>query len=189
MTVSAPGLVGLGPSSLHSMRAALERTLGEQAAAVLQEVGYASGPEVYRAFADWLRDRANVSDPAELDASFLGQMLSEFFESIGWGAVTLQRLGDAALALDAVKWAEAGGDTAASVPSCHFSSGMLSAFMNQLADDLVAVMQVECLTCRDERCRFLIGSPATLQSVFEAMTSGQDYGSVLYRTPASKNGA
>ncbi len=40
-------------------------------------------------------------------------------------------------------------------------------------------MQVECLTCGDERCRFLVGSPATLQQVFEAMTEGRHYSELL----------
>jgi hypothetical protein len=36
-------------------------------------------------------------------------------------------------------------------------------------------MEVECRSCNDARCRFLAGSPQTLQAVFDAMTSGKDY--------------
>lgn len=173
------GLVSLGPASLRTLRAALERSLGEQAASVLQETGYASGPEVYQAFASWLQTRANVADPADLDATFLGQMLSEFFEATGWGNVVLEQIGDGAFALDTADWAEAKSDTAALVPSCHFTTGMLAAFMTELAGEIVAVMQVECLTCGGERCRFLIGSGATLQQVFEAINRGESYTDVL----------
>ncbi len=180
------GLIGLGPASLHTLRAALERSLGEHAAPLLQETGYASGPEVYQAFASWLRTRANVADPADLDATFLGQMMSEFFEATGWGPVMLGQLGGGALALDTADWAEAKGDTTALAPSCHFTTGMLAAFMTELAGEIVAVMQVECLTCGGELCRFLMGSGATLQQVFEAMSRGENYGDVLAGASAGR---
>jgi predicted hydrocarbon binding protein len=176
-------LVCLGKGVLHTLRDALERTLGDQAAPVLQEVGYTSGPEVYRAFTAWLRTRADVPDPSDLDAAFLGAMLSEFFHEAGWGTLTIERLGHAALAIDTVEWAEARPGAAAPAPSCHLTTGLLSAFMTELAGDVMAVMQVECLTCGDDRCRFLVGSPATLQQVFEAMTEGHHYSELLTSTP------
>jgi hypothetical protein len=40
-------------------------------------------------------------------------------------------------------------------------------------------MQVECLTCGDDRCRFLAGSPAALQRVFDAMMQGRPYSELL----------
>ena len=172
-------LVGLGPASLHTLRGALERSLGEHAASLLQETGCASGPEVYQAFAAWLQTRANVADPADLDKTFLAQMMSEFFEATGWGDVELEHLGDTVLALDTSGWAEANSDTTALAPSCHFTTGMLAAFMTELAGDAVAVMEVECLTCGGERCRFLMGSAATLHKVFEAIVRGENYGDVL----------
>ena len=177
-------LVGLGPASLRTLRVGLERAVGEHAASLLQEIGYASGPEVYQTFASWLQTRANVADPADLDATFLGPMMSEFFEAIGWGNLVLEQLDDGALALDTVDWAEAKGDTGALVPSCHFTTGMFSAFMTELAGEIVAVMQVECLTCGNERCRFLVGSAATLQQLFEAMTRGENYSDVLVAVSA-----
>ncbi len=179
------GLISLGPAGLRSLRAALERSVGEQAAPLLQEAGYAAGPEVYQAFASWLRTRANVTDPADLDAAFLGEMVSEFFQSTGWGAVKLEQLGEGALALDTLEWAEAGTDSGASAPSCHFTTGMLAAFMTELAGEVVAVMQVQCLTCGHDRCRFLMGSSATLHLVFEALTRGESYEDLLAGTAVS----
>lgn len=178
-----PKLVCLGQGVLHALREALERTLGDQAAQVLQEIGYASGPEVYQAFAAWLQTQADVPNPSDLDASFLGEMLSAFFSGSGWGTLTIERLGQAALAIDTVEWAEARAGAAAAAPSCHLTTGLLSAFMTELAGDVMAVMQVECLTCGDDRCRFLVGSPATLQQVFEAMTEGHHYSQLLTSTP------
>ena len=176
-------LVCLGQAALPSLRESLERTLGDQAAPLMQEVGYASGPEIFQSFKSWLSIRTNVSDPGELDASFLSSMMSDFFEEKGWGAVTIEQLGASTLAIDATQWAEAGSETTAVVPSCHLTTGLLAAFMTELAEDAVAVMQVECLTCGDDRCRFLAGSSATLQRVFDAMTQGRHY-SELLTTPS-----
>ena len=173
------GLVSLSPATLSFLRASLDRLLGGEAAPLLQEAGHASGPTVYSAFRSWLRERTDISDPPDLDSTFLGPMLSDFFEHLGWGAVTVEQLGPAALAIDAAQWAEAGDETAASVPSCHLTTGLLAAFMTELAGDVMAVMQVECLTCGDARCRFLAGSPTTLQQVFEAMMVGQSYAEFL----------
>jgi predicted hydrocarbon binding protein len=172
-------LVCIGPAALRSLRESLERTLGDQAAPLLQEVGYAAGPEFYQSFKSWLETRANIADPAELDASFLGPMVSEFFEHTGWGTLTIEPLGDATLAIDTTDWIEAGGETAAAAPSCHLTTGLLASFFTELAADVVAVMQVECMTCGDDRCRFLAGAPAILQRVFDAMTQGKHYTELL----------
>ncbi len=172
-------LVCLGPAALVSLRESLARTLGDQAAPLMQEVGYASGPEMFQSFKSWLNARAGIADPGELDASFLGPMVSDFFEEKGWGAVAIEKLGDSALAIDATQWAEAGSETTAAVPSCHLTTGLLAAFLTELAEDDVAVMQVECLTCGDDRCRFLAGSPAALQRVFDAMMQGRPYSELL----------
>ena len=168
-------MVCIGPTVLQSLRESLESVLGEQAAQVLQEVGYSAGPEIYESFRPWLDQRANVAEPLELDASYLGPMMSEFFEEIGWGTITMERLGDAVLAIDTTDWVEVGTETTATIPSCPFTTGLLASFMTELAGDVMAVMQVECLTCGDDRCRFLAGSPAALQRVFDAMTEGKHY--------------
>lgn len=176
-------LVCLGSASLRSLRESLERALGDQAAPLLQEVGYASGPEIYQSFKSWLHTRADVADPSELDASFLGSMVSEFFQEKGWGTVTIEQLGDAVLAIDTADWAEAGTDTSATTPSCHLTTGLFAAFMTELAGEVMAVMQVECLTCGDNRCRFLAGSPTALDRVFEAMMEGRPYTEPLASSP------
>ena len=176
-------LVCLGSASLRSLRESLERTLGDQAAPLLQEVGYASGPEIYQSFKSWLHTRADVADPSELDASFLGSMGSEFFQEKGWGTVKIEQLGDAVLAIDAADWAEAGTDTSATIPSCHLTTGLFAAFMTELAGEIMAVLQVECLACGDDRCRFLAGSPMELQRVFEAMMEGKPYTELLASSP------
>jgi hypothetical protein len=43
----------------------------------------------------------------------------------------------------------------------------------------MAVMEVECRSCNQARCRFLAGSQETLQAVYDAMSDGRDYREAL----------
>ncbi len=62
---------------------------------------------------------------------------------------------------------------------CFFSSGMLADFFGRLSGEPVAVMEVECRSRNDERCRFLSASPDTLNEVYERMTQGTGYEQAL----------
>ena len=73
-----PGL-RLGRKVIHQLRAALERDTGPQAASYLQEAGFAGGEELFAAFTEWLVATRGVERPADLDAEFLGEVLSQFF--------------------------------------------------------------------------------------------------------------
>lgn len=172
-------LVGLPQGLLTTLRRSLERVLGDQAAPLLQEAGFSCGDQVYEAFAQWLASNTDVTKPEALAADALGEVMSQFFETQGWGSLALERLGPAALSLTAPEWAESTGDRDADIPSCHVTTGMMAAFLGRLADDVVAVMEVECRSRGDGGCRFLIGAPETLQVVFEGMSDGTDYEAVL----------
>lgn len=179
MTAFDGSVLGIGSRMLHRIRHVLERDFGEQAGQVLQEAGFAAGDELYDAFTGWLAERAEVADPADLDARHLGTMLAEFFRGLGWGRLVVERVGPASLALDTFDWAEADPEAAALAPSCHVTAGLLAGFLGRLADQDVAVLEIECRSRRDERCRFLAGAPQTLQAVYEAVTAGADYREVL----------
>jgi predicted hydrocarbon binding protein len=170
--------ITLGRRSLHQLRATLERSLGVAAAPLLQEAGFASGEALTDEFSTWLESHYGVSAPPDLDARYLGESLSGFFESRGWGALTLERLGDAVLAVDAPDWAEStpGGGT---YPSCHVSSGMLADVFSRLGSGQFAAMEVECRSRGDARCRFLLAAPETLTLVYERMTHGMSYTQAL----------
>jgi hypothetical protein len=47
--------------------------------------------------------------------------------------------------------------------------------MSRVSGEPVAVMEVECRSRGDGMCRFLSASPATLQEVYEKMTTGMTY--------------
>jgi len=170
--LSASALVALSPRALHALR---DRA-GAQA---LQEAGYAAGEATFNAFATWLPQTAGVDHPADLAAPRLAEVLSQFFTALGWGAMRVTPLGEAAVAVDADLWAEAAPDAHLQYPSCFFTSGMLADFMGRMASAPLAVMEVECRSKGDARCRWLLGAPETLGAIYEHMTQGADYLAVL----------
>jgi predicted hydrocarbon binding protein len=168
----------IGREALRQLHEALSRDAPDSAIPILQEVGFAAGAGVYQAFCDWLPGEKGVTRPDELDAGRLNDVLSTFFRATGWGAVSVAPLGNAALAVDSSDWVEAEPGSA-DEPMCFFSSGMLADFLGRLSGEPVAVMEVECRSRNDARCRFLSASPETLNAVYEQMTQGQAYSEVL----------
>ena len=176
---SAPTGLRLGRRVIHQLRASLERDTGVQAAAYLQEAGYAGGEELYTSFSEWLWRSRGVSAPTDLDVKFLGEVLGEFFADQGWGRLEATPLGSAVLALDSREWAEAVDERQAEFPSCHLSCGLLADFLGRISQDVVAVMEVECRSRGEARCRFLAGSPDTLGILYDRMAQGAGYLEVL----------
>jgi predicted hydrocarbon binding protein len=165
----------IGRRVLHQLRASLERDTGLQASTYLQEAGFAGGEELYAEFSEWLLGTRGVERPAELDTQFLSEVLSEFFADQGWGALTATPLSPAVLALDSTEWAEAAEDGRGEFPSCHLTCGLLADFFGRMSDGLVAVMEVECRSRGDGRCRFLAGAPETLSALYDRMAQGTAY--------------
>lgn len=176
-TLSAAG-VTVGKRALHQMRAILERETGPQAALLLREVGFTTGEALYEAFEHWTRSNYRVESARALDSTYLNDALGGFFTAAGWGAVHLGEVTPAVLGLDAPDWAEATPHGAA-YPCCHFSCGMLADFFTRLGGSQAAVMEVECGSRGEERCRFLVGSPDLLTYVYERMTTGLTYSQAL----------
>ncbi len=173
------GGLRLGRRVLHQLRSALERDTGLQASTYLQEAGFAGGEELYAEFREWLVPNRGVEDPSQLDADFLSSTLSDFFADQGWGRLEASRLGDSVLALDSAEWAESVETGGTEFPSCHLTCGMLADFFGRLSDGLVAVMEVECRSRGDGRCRFLAGSPETLGTLYDRMAQGTGYAEAL----------
>jgi predicted hydrocarbon binding protein len=165
-------LVALSPAALHRLR----DSAGPQ---ILQEAGYAAGETAYRSFVAWLPAVAGVDDPGELAAERLADVLGRFFAALGWGAVSVSQLSDAVLAVDSADWAEAQSGANLENPSCSFTSGFLADFFTRLGDTPLAVMEVECRTRSDARCRWLVGAPDSLTSLYDHLAQGADYLTVL----------
>jgi predicted hydrocarbon binding protein len=179
MTEFSGQVLGIGRRMLHALRQVLERDMGDQAAAALQEAGYAAGDQVYDSFQQWLAKETGLDDPADLDAQYLDEVLARFFSSLGWGTVTLERIGTGGLAIDASDWAESEPGANALAPGCHVTAGLLAGFLGRIAASDIAVMEMECRTRNDSHCRFLAGAPETLQMVYAAAAEGRDYRTVL----------
>src|SRR5882724_781656 len=181
MTQFKPGRFGvtLAPRVLQQLRASLERDTGLQAATYLQEAGFAGGEALHTAFAAWLADAYGIERPGELDAQYLGEALWRFFAELGWGTLSVTPLGDSTLAIDSPDWAEAVGDAKGEYPSCHLTCGLLADFLGRISEGPVAVMEVECRSRGDARCRFLAGAPETLGTLYERMAQGSSYDEAL----------
>ena len=164
----------IGKHALHQMRVVLEREAGAKAPLLLREIGFANGEAIYESFERWCRTNYRVDSARELDFSILGEALSRFFVEAGWGSVSLSELAPSVLAFDGSSWAEAEPQKA-EYPSCHFSCGLLADFFTRLGTSRAAVMEVECASRGEDRCRFLVGSPDVLTYLYERMTNGSTY--------------
>ncbi len=159
------------PSIVRQLHASLAAHAPEQLVTILQEAGYAAGQGLYQSF-------SATHNPAELDADLLPDTLSDFFSAGGWGSVTITPVGTGALAIDSADWAEAEPGTA-QTPMCFFSAGMLADFLGRISDETIAVMEVECRSKGDARCRFLSATPGILDKVYNDMTAGKTYEEAL----------
>ena len=141
----------------------------------VRDAGYHAGAALYDSFASWLAQRDETTPESLADERF-GPLLSDFLLASGWGNIALTPLSDAVIALDADAWSEAQGDGG----GCLVSTGLFAGFFGRLAEAPIAVLEVECRTSAEPRCRFLLGSVDVLSYVHEAIGRG-----VSYETAAS----
>lgn len=174
-TIDLPGnaLIALTRESLLALRDAMFRDIGPNAAAMLQEAGYAGGPALYEAFARWLAARGAPA-PEGLAATEFAGRATEFFREAGWGSVELGSL-ESVATIDSLDWAESDPRHPMEFPGCYYTSGVLADFFTRLAGQPLSVMEVECRSMGGDRCRFLVGSGDTMQRVYEKMGEGVGY--------------
>lgn len=173
LDLSGNALVAMARDSLLALRAALFRDVGPNAASILQEAGFAGGQALYATFGNWLATRG-YSSPDSLPASEFASLATAFFHEAGWGSIQLGSL-DAVATLDSEDWAEGDPAFPLEFPGCYYTSGVMADFFGRLAATPMAVMEVECRSMGNERCRFLVGSGETLQRVYEEMAQGASY--------------
>lgn len=174
LDLAAHGMLALTRSSLATLRTALLRDGGPDAALYLQEAGYAGGDALWSAFGRWLGERSEI--PAEaLDVPTFELRATEFFREAGWGGLRIGALGDVVATLDSDDWGEATPESAAGLPCCHLSTGMFADLFGRVAGMPVAVMEVECRSAGAPRCRFLVGSPAVMERIYDEMGRGVTY--------------
>jgi len=167
------GLVALTRASLVALRTALFRDVGPQAAAALQEAGYAGGQAMHDAFAQWLAARG-LGSPDSLPATDFAARATEFFSALGWGSLAMGAL-DGVATVDSPDWAECDPDAPLEFPGCYFTAGVFADFFGRVAGSPVAVMEVECRSSGGQQCRFLLGSSEVMQQLYDEMSNGVDY--------------
>jgi predicted hydrocarbon binding protein len=172
------GMVALTRDALVTLRSVLFRNAGTNAAAYLQEAGYAGGGALHQAFGRWCEARG-LPAPESIAAAAFQDSAAEFFREIGWGAVRVGTLHESVLMVDSADWAEADPAGAMEYPGCYLSAGLLAEFFGRIAGAQLVTMEVECRSMGSERCRFLCGSAETMQYLYDAMTQGQPYDTSL----------
>jgi predicted hydrocarbon binding protein len=172
--LTAHGMLALTRASLATLRAALLRDGGPEAAVYLQEAGYAGGDATWEAFKLWLHDRSEIS-AEDLDVDTFEQRASEFFRDTGWGSIEIGALGDVVATLDSSNWGEADPASSMDHPCCHLTTGMFADLFGRVAGAPVAVLEVECRSTGAPRCRFLVGNPQVMELIYDDMGRGLRY--------------
>ena len=104
--IDLPGnaLLALTRDSLLTIRDAMFRDIGPNAAAVLQEAGYAGGPALFDAFSQWLASRGapapESSPPRNLDRGPRSSFARPAGDPSSWAPL------DSVATLDSADWAE-----------------------------------------------------------------------------------
>jgi len=169
-----PIVVALPRASLAALRAALLRDSGPDAAGLLQEAGYAGGPALFTSFGQWLRRRGEP-EPEQIDVTRFEQLASEYFAEGGWGSFTLGTLHDAVATVDSDDWWEDAIVGDSDHPGCDFTVGLFASFFGQVAEEPLAVLQVEFRAAGSPRSRFLVGSAEMLEHVYQRLADGAEY--------------
>jgi hypothetical protein len=182
---SLPPLVGVPRAALGALRTALLRDAGWSYVGWLTEMGWAGGAEALHAFGAWLPSVGETRPVDALDAATFQQQAAAFFAAAGWGSLAIGTLGPGLLTLDSSDWVEADPAAALPYPGCYVSGGMFGAFFSAIGGVTLTAMEVECRSTGATRCRWLLGSPAAIQHVYDAMAQGRSYADAAVTVPAA----
>ena len=172
--LTASTLVAVSRAAISALRNSLLRDAGPAAAGYFQEAGYAGGAAVFDAFRMWLRERGHA-EPDSLGVEEFAARASEYFQDLGWGSLRLGALRETVATLDSPDWGEVDPAGGLDQPACHLSTGMFADFFGRIAATPLAVMEVECRSAGDSRCRFLLGSAEVMERLYESMAEGKGY--------------
>lgn len=171
-----PHELALPVASLAALRRALEDAVGaDHAARALQAAGNAAGD----GFHDVLANAAAEGSPGDWSEPTFWRRFFELFARRGWGHLSNERLHEGVGALSAADWVEADPAFDAERPSCSFTAGLLANMLGRISNSEVAVLEVECRSRGDERCRFLYGSAPALDAVYARLRAGEAVGDTL----------
>lgn len=156
---------------------AIHRVLAEDrspadAALLIRRIGFEAGESFAAALNEWLDGQGHRGGVESLSTDLFWERFGEFFQEMGWGKLQHERLHPGVAALTSDGWAEATGSDG-SAGGCSLTTGILADLLSRIAGTDLAVMEVECGSRGADRCRFLFGSEAALEEVYEEMRDGR----------------
>lgn len=107
--------------------------------------------------------------------------LSSLLEDLGWGTVDHEALHPGVGILFSPDWVEGAEPSENGHPTCSFSSGLLSGLLSSVAGGPVAVLQIACRACGDDRCGFAFGSEKTIHDLYDLMLEESELNAALDR--------
>lgn len=174
MTQAATGvtLVNMPSTTLAAVQRVLSSDIDPmEAAGRVRRIGMEVGGELYEAFREHVAHSGSLEN---LESDAFWSSLDELFQQLGWGRVDHERLHPGVIAIASPDWFES-RSREADQPCCHFTVGALADLFRRVAGMEVAVLEVRCQAAGASECRFLIGSPDALESVFDRIADGGHY--------------
>lgn len=173
MNESTP-MIGMPPATLVALHRALAENRGAgEAAEIARKIGFSAGPAFHAALQDTL-DHLGLGPARDLQPGTFWARLAEFFAAAGWGALEFEQSHPGLASLSSANWVEAAGRRA-NHPACHLTTGLLASLVTRVAGADLAILEAECRATGAERCSFLIGAPAALQTVYARIREGERY--------------
>lgn len=174
-----PPELAIPVASLAALRDALATQAGPDVAArALASAGHAAGNALFLQLAAAPDEYAQPS-VAGIGENAFWRKLSNLFSSRGWGTLGHSPAHEGVGSLESADWVEAVPESGAVRPSCFFSTGMLANVLGNAAGAPIAVLEVECRSQGDARCRFLFGSTEAMQTVYDRVAQGDPVDAVL----------
>jgi predicted hydrocarbon binding protein len=139
-------------------------------ATLLRQAGYDAGEDLYAMLREYVAEGESGASLDHLPAPQFWEAFISFWGTLGWGRLEQSQVHQGVAELVSGDWVEA--ETTLDRLGCQLTTGLLADLFARLASDELAVLEVECRSRGDSRCRFLIGSPTTLDAVYDQLRQG-----------------
>jgi hypothetical protein len=168
------GIVSMPREVLHLL---LELP-GEADMETLRSVGDAGGASLLAAFAEWSA-AADPTGPADMTVEAFARRAAHFLDWCGWGSASLRTSADTLIEVGIADcWETHRAPEAHS--GCHLTTGLLHGFFAGLAGYELGVMELECAGLGGAgECRFVIGTPEMLDSIYAGLSAGASYDEIV----------
>lgn len=163
----------ISPASLQTLRASLTKA-GLSPSGILRAAGAESGDHLYEQWRAYLGRLDGPDDPGLVDQRHFGAILTSLLERGGWGRCVVDQIGADGVVLVVEESAESEPGTSEG-STCHFLAGALAAFLTELAETPLSVVEVECRSVDSPACHFLVGSPEFIAAAEDLLVAERDW--------------